>query len=100
MLIGSRNYEFDGEKFTIDGKTCFSICYGWDDGNAETGPMWGSAVDVVFANTAKEAKTLWEELIGQSAGLEGWSEPYYSSKQDIEDMERWLALTNEPLPFE
>ena len=100
--IGTHVYEHHADgKFTVDGKTCYSIRFGWDEGGPESGPIFRGATDVVFADTASEAKEMWENHMGESLrSLEGWSEPYLSSREEIEQMEEDIAFFNEPLPFE
>ena len=98
--IGAHTYEHRDGRFVIDGKTCWSIKFGWDEGGPESGPIFKGATDVVFADTASEAKQMWEETMGESLkNLDGWSEPYLSSRDEIEEMEEELAFFNEPLPF-
>ena len=98
--IGKHDYDSCEGKYMVNGKTCYSILFGGDDGDAENGPRWWSGVDVVFASSADEAKKIWEAGMGERLNdLEDWSEPYLSSRDEIEEMERMTEMMSEELPF-
>lgn len=82
-----------------DGKTPWKIHYGYDVGDAESGPIIRSGWDIYYADSAESAEYGWEnEFASTSSGYEGcWVEP--ATQADVDEWNRIMKELDEP-PFE
>lgn len=61
-------------KKATDKEIAWAVTYGWDEGGSESGPIWKSDTDIVYAKSAEEACRLWEaEFADQFDIYEGCS---------------------------
>ena len=82
----------------IQTEIAWAVTYGWDEGGPESGPIWKTDTDVIYARSADEACRIWEaEFADQFDIYEGCSARPATAEEIQQDKIKGKEF--EELPF-